>query len=72
MDLECGHGARAQGDLLPAAVETVLGEVGGADGGAEPRVPAASTHGLDPLGEQRVVVQREPGTTEQLVAPREQ
>lgn len=65
VDLECGHGAWAQGDLLPAAVETVLGEMGRTDGGAEPRVPAAPTHGLDPLREQRVVVQREPGRTRQ-------
>lgn len=60
MDLECGHGAWPQGDLLPAAVEAVLGEMGRTDGRAQPRVPAASADCLDPLREQRVVIKREP------------
>lgn len=60
MDLERGHGAGPQGDLLPTAVEAVLGEMGRTDGRAQPRVPAASAHRLDPLGQQGVVIQREP------------
>lgn len=60
VDLECGHRTWPQGDLLPAAVETVLGEMGRTDGGAEPRVPAAPTRRLDPQGKKRVVVQGEP------------
>lgn len=65
MDLEGGHGAGPQRDFVPAAVEAVLGEMGRTDGGAQPRVPAAPAHRPDPLGQERVVVQGEPGRMKQ-------
>jgi len=68
VDQERGYGVRLDRDLVPAAVEAVLGEVGGANGRAEPRVPVGPADGLQPLGQQGQVVERKPGRGRQIGA----
>lgn len=60
MDKECGHCIRAEGDDIPGTVEAVLGEMGGTNGRAEPRVPVRTTDSLHPLSKQGGVVKRKP------------
>lgn len=61
MHQERGHGVCSEGDFVPAAVETVLGEMGRTNRRAEPRVPVRTTDSPQPLGQQDRVVKRKPG-----------
>ena len=60
MDQQRGDGVRAEGDFLSGAVEAVLGEMGGANGRAEPGVPVGPADSLQPVSEQGRVVKRKP------------
>lgn len=60
MDLECGRGVWVEGDLLPAAVKGVLGEMGRTNRRPEPRMPVRTTDSLHPLSQQGLVVKRKP------------
>ncbi len=60
MDQECGHGVWMEGDLLPAAVEAVLGEMGRTNRRPQPRMPVRTTNSLQPLSQLGLVVKRKP------------
>ena len=61
MHQQRGHGVCSEGDLVSAAVETVLSEMGRTNRRAEPRVPVRTTNSPQPLGQQDRVVKRKPG-----------
>lgn len=67
VDVERGHGVRAERRLVPAALKAVLGEVGRTNGRPEAGVPVNPTHGLQPVSQNRQVVQRKPANTQLLI-----